>query len=269
MKNFLKKLAENITKSCKAETLLEVIVATTVLMTVIVPASSLYISNIKSSAVNKNDLIGASLAEEGLEMMKNIRDTNLLKFSAKTDANGNNICWNAKPNPVLNINDALPANYCGNPLNQIVDGSYRIDIDTLNAQLPIRLSAPQVPLAPENLAGVTYKLALDEISEVDIDLPGVHIDGRPAPCKLNVDIDECHNHFEHDTHLYVHSSGPLFSPFYRELKVDRLLDLLPEIAPAQQVFEGMQVTATVVYMSGSTPRIIKRTMILTNRAPSI
>ncbi|MFA6521709.1 MAG: hypothetical protein WCT53_04980 [Candidatus Gracilibacteria bacterium] len=256
MKNFLKKLAEKIKKSCKAETLLEVIVATTVLMTVIVPASSLYISNIKSSALNKNDLIGASLAEEALEMMKNIRDTNLLKFSAKTDANGNNICWNAKPNPVLNINDALPANYCGNPANQIVAGSYRIDIDTSDPQLPIQLSAPQVPaLNPDSLT-ITYALVLDALDEKTLE----------SPCTaLGTPMDNCHNHFQHDTHVYIYGTNPPFSPFYRELKVDRLLDL-DGVAATN---EGMQVTATVVYMSGSTPRIIKRTMILTNRAPSL
>src|SRR3989338_11488654 len=78
--------------STVAETLLEVVVAVGVLMIVLGPASATFVASVRTVGQNRNDLVAASLAEEGVEVVRNIRDSNFLKFSAKATA-----CWNAAP----------------------------------------------------------------------------------------------------------------------------------------------------------------------------
>lgn len=78
--------------SSSGETILEVIIAISVLMLILAPASALYISSTQNIAANRSNLIAASLAEEGIEITRNMRDTNLLRFSPKATE-----CWNTKP----------------------------------------------------------------------------------------------------------------------------------------------------------------------------
>lgn len=83
---------KNFFKHHRGETILEVLIAVSVLMLIMAPASGLYIASTRNIATNRNDLIAASVAEEGIEMVRNIRDTNFLRFSQKATE-----CWNSKP----------------------------------------------------------------------------------------------------------------------------------------------------------------------------
>lgn len=87
-------------RSKKCETLLEALVAISILLIIIGPASALYVASIRTVAVNRNDLVAASLAKEGLEVIRNIRDTNLIRFSSKKAT-----CWNTKPDPGITLNE--------------------------------------------------------------------------------------------------------------------------------------------------------------------
>lgn len=63
----------------KSFTLLETIVAIYVLLTGIVGVMSLSQQNLQSVSVFRNQLIAANLAQEGIELVRNQRDTNYLR----------------------------------------------------------------------------------------------------------------------------------------------------------------------------------------------
>ena len=77
----------------KGETIVEVLVALVVLTIGAATATSLIVTALRSNQFDKDSLVALNLAQEGLEYMHNLRDTNWLKFSANTQG-----CWNTKPN---------------------------------------------------------------------------------------------------------------------------------------------------------------------------
>lgn len=76
-------------KKSPGETLLEVIVALLVISMGAATATSLIITAIRANVFNKDSLIALNLAQEGLEYMRNLRDSNWLAYSANTQG-----CWN-------------------------------------------------------------------------------------------------------------------------------------------------------------------------------
>lgn len=79
-------------KPRRSETLLEVLLAIVVLIIGSATATSLILSAMKANAFNKDSLVALNLAQEGIEYMRNLRDTNWIRFSA--DRQG---CWNSRP----------------------------------------------------------------------------------------------------------------------------------------------------------------------------
>lgn len=222
----------------RAETILEVVIAISVIMIILAPASALYIASIRTSATNRNDLVAAALAEEGIEIVRNIRDTNFIKFSDKARD-----CWNTKP-------EELPAGTdCFDAGNKIAAGTYRLTIDVANGNWALE-SLPD-PLN-DNLAGANdekYRLTLDADSGPECANPAVP----------NVPPN-CHVHFRDDTHLYYHApaaapGGPALpepSPFYREVTIAYQND-------------DMYVTSRTLYRNGTAIRQVSHKTILTNQ----
>ena len=60
----------------KAFTLMEVIISVAVITTAIVASISLISSSVSAIRSNQNKIIAVHLAQEGIEIVKNIRDTN-------------------------------------------------------------------------------------------------------------------------------------------------------------------------------------------------
>jgi len=85
----------------KGETLLEVLVALTLIVVTAAAAASAVISATKSLSLSKNYLIAQNLGSEALEAIKNIRDTNWMKFPINKED-----CW-------LVIDEITEAGYCG------------------------------------------------------------------------------------------------------------------------------------------------------------
>jgi type II secretory pathway pseudopilin PulG len=76
----------------KGETILETLIAMGILVIGIMMASSIMGSSIRNINSSKNRVIAVNIAKEGLEAIRNIRDTNWLKFnSVKRE------CWNHEP----------------------------------------------------------------------------------------------------------------------------------------------------------------------------
>jgi type II secretory pathway pseudopilin PulG len=74
--------------SKKGETLLEVLIALTIITVASAAAGSAIMSAVQGLSLSKNYLIAQNLADEGLEAVKNIRDTNWMKFPIDKDT-----CW--------------------------------------------------------------------------------------------------------------------------------------------------------------------------------
>lgn len=112
-------------KNCNAESLIEVIIALGILLLVIGPAGALYTSSMRNTTVNRDKLVAEALADSGIEIVRNMRDTNLLRFSPKAS-----LCWNAKPElpTVSALEDGLDS--CELPENKISAGSYRLIMDS-------------------------------------------------------------------------------------------------------------------------------------------
>lgn len=85
----------------KGETLLEVLIALTIVAVSAAAAASAIVSANKGLSLSKNYMVAQNLASEGLEIVKNIRDTNWMKFPLNKD-----VCW-------LNLNvDATQSGEC-------------------------------------------------------------------------------------------------------------------------------------------------------------
>ena len=97
----------------KGFTLMEAIVAIFVITTGIVGVSSLVTQTISSATFSKDRLIAAYLAQEGIEIVRNIRDTNWLLTGANWNDGLGTGDWQA------DYNDSSLSfyTYPGNPLN--------------------------------------------------------------------------------------------------------------------------------------------------------
>jgi hypothetical protein len=79
----------------KGEALLETIIAFIVLAVGVTIAGMILASSLRNMQNAKNRVIAVNLAREGIEAVRNIRDTNWLKFHSKRRA-----CWNNAPDPL-------------------------------------------------------------------------------------------------------------------------------------------------------------------------
>lgn len=71
-------------KENKGFTLIELITALSLISIALVAVISLLVSTLKTSKASKDELIAANLAREGIELIRNIRDTNWLKCNEET-----------------------------------------------------------------------------------------------------------------------------------------------------------------------------------------
>ncbi|MBI5421631.1 hypothetical protein HZA44_00660 [Candidatus Peregrinibacteria bacterium] len=91
----------------KGETILETVIAMGILAVGISLASTIVGSSLRSINASKNRIIAISIAREGLEAIRNIRDTNWLKFNSTKRE-----CWNHMPvagmDTCVNANSPIP-----------------------------------------------------------------------------------------------------------------------------------------------------------------
>jgi len=106
----------------KGETLLEVLLALTILTIASLASTNMIVTSLQANTFNKDTLIALNLAQEGVEYMRNLRDTNWLRFSADTQH-----CWLVKPSASTcspaNLLQPAPTNYgyaLGDQLSTVV-----------------------------------------------------------------------------------------------------------------------------------------------------
>lgn len=116
-----------------AETIVEVIIAIFVVALGSASATTLVVDALRSNGLSRDNLIAMNLAVEGVEAVRNIRDSNWLKFNYDRAH-----CWNMKPGETACIPGALiPGNNFipyFNPTNM----AWYLD----TGSLPLDLNAP-------------------------------------------------------------------------------------------------------------------------------
>lgn len=135
-------------KTTAGETLIEVLMAVSVLMIALVPTAGLKVQSVQNIAFNRDHLIAETLANEGIEIIRNMRDTNALKFSEKAEE-----CWNTKPD-----------SDCG---DEIKAGSYILkrDINTLKWDIE-NIGANSIPDDFNFEEDSEYRLKLDSATQL-------------------------------------------------------------------------------------------------------
>ena len=79
-------------KNTKGETVMETVIALTILAVGLTMSSALIATSLRNINISKNRVIAVNIAREGIEAVRNIRDTNWLKYSGRR-----RICWNHLP----------------------------------------------------------------------------------------------------------------------------------------------------------------------------
>lgn len=156
--------------SRRAESLMEVIISVGVLMLIIAPVAGLYITSNRSADVSKKMLVAENLAQEGVELMKIVRDSNLLKYKTKESE-----CWLTSPSYAGDIYS------CNTNVNVISTGSYVINSTPTGVVLNRQQNALSEKLdAPNN----------DEVFNLQQDdaLQFVVAGGTPSPYFREVKI---------------------------------------------------------------------------------
>lgn len=91
----------------RAESLMETIIAITVIALIVTGAGIMVRISILGNELSQDRMTALNLAREGVEAMRNIRDTNWLRYAAKKDT-----CWNTLddggvPIDITNCDDVL------------------------------------------------------------------------------------------------------------------------------------------------------------------
>ncbi len=211
-------------KTKKAETLVEVIIALFIVAMGAGVSTNLIINALQSSAYSKDSLIATSLAQEGIEAVRNIRDTNWLRFSADKKN-----CWNIKPEETV----------CS-PSNKIQQSdNYTANLDITNYSWTLKQNASALDTTNISKASnEPYRLKY-----VDLDsTKDTNGDGN--------------NTNDHD--LYINTAGATTgqSKFYRQIKLEYIGTNTPE--------DKMKVTSIVAWEVGQVVHKVKLQTILTN-----
>lgn len=107
---------EKLNNKDRGFTIIETLVALIILTIALGPALFLTISALNTSNAIKNNLIAANLAQEGVEVVRSIRDTNWFlgrSFDTNLSAGTYRIQWDSdtplslSSNPVLKLNDGI------------------------------------------------------------------------------------------------------------------------------------------------------------------
>lgn len=140
-------------KNKGGETITETIIAISILAIGITFSSTLMANSLININVSKNRFVAVNIAREGIEAMRNIRDTNWLKFSSNRRT-----CWNHMPQENIpdNCEDSIPPD--GVSDTPIEAGEYIIYKGTDHRW---RLMPAEDDTDPENIIDNTPLFAVD------------------------------------------------------------------------------------------------------------
>ena len=195
----------------KGFTIMEVLIAITVITLVIFTATNLVVSIMRSNTGNINTLVGYGLAQEGLEAVRNIRDSNWLlgvDFDGvhKSSSKGNSPVWG---------DDA------------IFDGYYTVNINTFNTANSVGHPSELRTVAPWALEKIKESQALDR-------------SGNETQIYKFVDNNSGEVVFKHRKFGRSALNDQNETGFHRYIKIDNLSE-------DPNKFENMRVTSVVLW----------------------
>lgn len=117
----------------RGESLLEVIIAVSILSTIMVSVFSLIIRGASTNTNVTNRVVAINVAREGVEAVRNIRDTNWLKYSG--DRRGKWLCYDTTSNPNACEDNNDPVISVGNYTVDFNDGEGRYFLNLENTTL--------------------------------------------------------------------------------------------------------------------------------------
>ncbi|HMR01042.1 MAG TPA: hypothetical protein PKA32_01510 [Candidatus Gracilibacteria bacterium] len=140
-------------KEKTAETLVEVVVAVFVVVMGSAVATTLIVNSMRANSFSKDNLVALNLAVEGLEAVRNIRDTNWMKFGFdKTN------CWNLVPG-------SGPGD-CSPLYDQIAEGYYTADLNPISYEFDLGSVADSLDLNSASNPNDSYRLGYVDLTTV-------------------------------------------------------------------------------------------------------
>jgi len=174
--------------SIKGETLVETIIALSIMAIGITIAGTVVLNSMRNMAIAKKRIVAVNIAREGIEAMRGIRDTNWLLYSDKRRQ-----CWNH--NPGEGVCDDL------SPIEPGVYVVYKADDETW-----------QLEFADENR---NIDEDLDGIKDNDVDTDRAKlslIDIDLTDDSDGLDLDDDSSFIDDDRDMYNHMDGALTDP---------------------------------------------------------
>ncbi|MFH0838113.1 MAG: hypothetical protein V1880_02510 [Patescibacteria group bacterium] len=235
----------------RGETLAETIVALSVLAIGITVASTVILNSMRNLTNAKNRVIAINIAREGIEAVRNIRDTNWLYYSDKRRQ-----CWNHDPG----------AGVCDGT-NPIPPGVYIVYKHAPEGSWRLQLADENV-LVDSDLDGIPGNdLDLTDLSLADIDNLNVDSDGDGDPA----------NDPDFYNHMKAGVASPIGTfvrpaPFTRYIVIEYLenqpaalnpsIDTLIEwTAASKDELNRMRVTSVVGWERGASHTVELKTII--------
>lgn len=211
----------------RAESLIEVILAIFIIATGSATATSLIISATTANSLSRDNLIALNLAVEGIEGVRNIRDSNWLKFGYDKEH-----CWNMKPDKTACVGTDL-----------IEEGNYKLFLDTTTMKWNLSAKTTDALNLSTGIATTNAQFQLffyDLAGTADTDANGISTD---------------------DPDLYVAqgtSGAGSSSRFFRMITID-----YPTGTPSTDQY--INVSCLVEWKgTGSTPHRVQINTVLTN-----
>ena len=246
-------------RNTRGETLTETIIALSIMALGVTIASTVILNSLRNMRNARNRIIAVNIAREGVEAMRNIRDTNWLLYSDRRRA-----CWNHDPS-VTPCDGTEP----------IEPGTYVVYKHTSQSwRLVLADNTPGVN--SDGVGGTEDDLDLAPLSFVDIDIN----DDSDGDGTDDNDLDN-YNHMDADSPLGTTVRQTAFRRYitieYLENAPDDFTapsDLSPPddsinttaewLAATESELNRMRVTSTVQWSRGSTTHRAQLKTILTD-----
>ncbi len=224
----------NFKKLSRGETFIEVIMALFVISLGAATATTLIVNSLRSNIFSRDTLVALNLAVEGVEGIRDIRDTNWLRFGYDKKN-----CWNMMP-------DTVQGTDCQDVTHLIQEGNYTIGLQPLTFGWSLHKSANDTDIL--NLGdGITsmdyqYRLILTDID-------------KTMDSNINGKLDD-------DPDIYTDSTSADLAVGVEKSKFFRMIRII-YTDPADEA-NSMLVQSVVQWVGSGTVHQITLSSILTN-----
>lgn len=214
----------------KGETLAETIIALLIMAIGITFSGTILASSLGNISSSKSRVIAVNIAREGIEAMRNIRDTNWLRFSGNRRD-----CWNHLPGPLVDDEEA-----CDGTTPLIESGDYMVYKDFSQRW---RLQPPDSAFDNRQL----YLMDIDPLKDTNGDR---NAENDEDIYNHRITFDNSSAPLLEDNPLGYNRSKPTI--YKRQISInylDNAGNALPAGAPVTTAYNRMVVTSVVTWVA--------------------